>query len=205
MILINLLPHREMARKRAKSAYNVLLLLAAVVGAAIAVLIYLGYEAAIVEQDARNEFLKSQNAKLDAQIKDVDSLQSEIAGLKARQEAVESLQANRNLPVHMLNAAVEQLPEGLYLSGIKQDGQNVLLTGVAQSQERISELLRNLSDSNSSQWLTHPELVEIQSTELTLGAHEQRRVYNFTVRTVLPGSSSAASAPPGAAKKHKGA
>jgi type IV pilus assembly protein PilN len=205
VILINLLPHREMARKRAKSAYNVLLLLAAVVGAAIAVLIYLGYEAAIVEQDARNEFLKSQNAKLDAQIKDVDSLQSEIAGLKARQEAVESLQANRNLPVHMLNAAVEQLPEGLYLSGIKQDGQNVLLTGVAQSQERISELLRNLSDSNSSQWLTHPELVEIQSTELTLGAHEQRRVYNFTVRTVLPGSSSAASAPPGAAKKHKGA
>jgi len=193
VILINLLPHRELARKRAKSAYNVMLIFAAVVGVLLAGLIYLGYEAAIVEQNARNTFLKIENNKLDEQIKDVDALQGEIAALKARQQAVESLQSNRNLPVHMLNEAVKQLPQGVYLSSIKQDGQNVLLTGMAQSQERVSELLHNLSGS-SSQWLTHPELVEIQSAQVTLDQHDQRRGYSFTVRTELPGSSASAAA-----------
>ncbi|MHC5804445.1 PilN domain-containing protein, partial [Streptococcus pyogenes] len=87
------------------------------------------------------------------------SLQEEIAALKARQEAVENLQADRNMPVHLLNEAVSQLPDGLYLSKIKQEGQNVLIEGVAQSNERVSELLRNLS--RNSEWVTKPELIEI--------------------------------------------
>lgn len=205
MILINLLPHRELARKRAKSNYNAMLLLAAVAGAIIAGIIYLGYETAIVEQQSRDAYLKAANARLDSEIKEITSLQSEISALKARQEAVESLQANRNLPVHLLNDAVSSLPAGLYLNSLKQDDQNVLLSGVAQSQERVSELLRNLA--NNSQWLINPELVEIQASQLALTPHDQRQVYNFTVRTVLPGSSSAASAAQrgrGAAKTKSG-
>ena len=184
MILINLLPHRELARKRARDAYNVMLVLAAVAGALIAGGIYLGYQVAIDAQQSRNAFLNKENARLDNEIKDVADLQSQIAALKARQQAVESLQANRNLPVHLLNGAVRMLPDGVYLTDIKQEGKNILFTGVAQSQERVSELLRNLSSKNS-EWLTKPELIEIKADQLALSSRDQRRVYNFTVRVML--------------------
>jgi len=184
VILINLLPHRELARKRARDAYNVMLVLAAAAGALIAGGIYLGYQVAIDSQQSRNTFLIKENARLDNEIKEVADLQSQIAVLKARQQAVESLQANRNLPVHLLNGAVRMLPDGMYLTNIKQEGKNILLTGVAQSQERVSELLRNLSSKNS-EWLTKPELIEIKSDQLALSSRDQRRVYNFTVRVML--------------------
>ncbi|HNR83948.1 PilN domain-containing protein, partial [Ottowia sp.] len=125
-------------------------------------------------------------------IKEVATLQDEIAALKARQQAVEDLQANRNLPVHLLNESVLQLPDGIYLKGIKQDGQNVLLTGVAQSNERVSELLRNLS--RHSDWVSKPELIEIVASNLALSAREQRRVYNFTMRVQLQRASAAQAA-----------
>ncbi len=137
--------------------------------------------------------------KLDEEIKEIATLQDEIAALRARQQAVEDLQADRNLPVHLLNESVLQLPDGIYLKGIKQESQNVLLTGVAQSNERVSELLRNLS--RNSQWVSKPELIEIVASSLSLSAREQRRVYNFTVRVQLQrasGTPQAASATPGA-------
>ena len=105
---------------------------------------------------------------------------------------MEDLQANRNLPVHLLNESVLQLPDGIYLKGIKQDGQNVLLTGVAQSNERVSELLRNLS--RHSDWVSKPELIEIVASNLALSAREQRRVYNFTMRVQLQRASAAQAA-----------
>ena len=138
MILINLLPHREMARKRARQAFNVSLVGSLVAGAVIAGAVYLWYQSQIEQQQARNTFLTSEIGKLDEQIKEVATLQDEIAALKARQEAVENLQADRNMPVHLLNEAVRQLPDGMYLTKIKQDNQNVLFTGVAQSNERVS-------------------------------------------------------------------
>jgi type IV pilus assembly protein PilN len=103
--------------------------------------------------------LRPEIKKLEGQIKDIATLQEEIAALRARQQAVEDLQADRNLPVHLLNELVRQLPDGVYLTSMKQDNQTVTLTGVAQSNERVSELLRNLG--NNSPWLTKPELVEI--------------------------------------------
>ena len=133
MILINLLPHREMARKRARQAFNVSLVGALVAGAVIAGLVYVWYQNQIDQQQARNAFLTSEIGKLDQQIKEVATLQDEIAALKARQAAVENLQADRNMPVHLLNDAVRQLPDGMYLTKIKQDEQNVLIEGVAQS------------------------------------------------------------------------
>ncbi|HMY99228.1 MAG TPA: PilN domain-containing protein, partial [Burkholderiaceae bacterium] len=159
MILINLLPHREMARKKARQVFNTSLVGSVLLGALVAGGVYLWLQNQISNQQERNGFLTSEIKKLDEEIKEVATLQDEIAALKARQQAVEDLQANRNLPVHLLNESVLQLPDGIYLKGIKQDGQNVLLTGVAQSNERVSELLRNLS--RHSDWVSKPELIEI--------------------------------------------
>lgn len=197
MILINLLPHREMARRRARQVFNVALVASLVVGAVLAGVIYLWYQGQIEKQQGRNALLAAEIARLDQEIKDVAKLQDEIAALKVRQAAVEDLQADRNMPVHLLNEAVKQLPDGLYLSSIKQQGQNVLIEGLAQSNERVSELLRNLS--RRSDWITKPELVEIVAQSRAVTPNEQRRVYKFTVRMMLKRASDvqpAASAAP---------
>ena len=189
MILINLLPHRELARKKARQVFNTSLAGAAVLGALVAGGVYLWFQNEISRQQERNGFLTSEIKKLDEEIKEVATLQEEIAVLKARQQAVEDLQANRNLPVHLLNESVLQLPDGIYLKSIKQENQNVLMTGVAQSNERVSELLRNLS--RHSDWVSKPELIEIVASNLALSAREQRRVYNFTMRVQLQRASEA--------------
>ena len=203
MILINLLPHREMARKRARQLFNASLGMSAVLGALIAGGIYLWYQNEISTQQDRNAFLTSEIKKLDEEIKEVATLQEEIAALKARQQAVENLQADRNLPVHLLNESVMQLPDGIYLKGIKQETQNVLLSGVAQSNERVSELLRNLS--RNSEWVSKPELIEIVASNLALSPREQRRVYNFTVRVQLQRASDALAAASAASAAARGA
>ncbi len=183
MILINLLPHREESRRRQKSQFFTQLGLAALLGGAIALGAFAWYQAQISEQQGRNSFLTSEIAKLDEEIKDIKSLQAQIASLRARQTAVEQLQSNRNLPVHLLQELVEQLPDGIYLSSIKQENENVLMTGAAQSQERVSELLRNLG--KGSTWLNKPELVEIVAANVTFDKKEQKRVSNFSVRVRL--------------------
>ena len=183
MILINLLPHREAARKKQKDQFFTQLALAAMLGGIIGGVVFTWYQGQISDQQSRNAMLQQEISRLDAEIKDIAGLQKEIASLRARQTAVEDLQADRNLPVHLLDELVAQLPDGIYLKTMKQEGQNVLLTGVAQSQERVSELLRNLG--NQSPWLTRPELVEIVAASLPLNAREQRRVSNFTVRVTL--------------------
>ena len=189
MILINLLPHRELARKKARQVFNTSLAGAAVLGALVAGGVYLWFQNEISRQQERNGFLTSEIKKLDEEIKEVATLQEEIAALKARQQGVEDLQANRNLPVHLLNESVLQLPDGIYLKSIKQESQNVLMTGMAQSNERVSELLRNLS--RHSDWVSKPELIEIVASNLALSAREQRRVYNFTMRVQLQRASEA--------------
>lgn len=183
MILINLLPHREAARKRQRELFFAQVGGAALIGGLIVGLIFTWFQSQISTQQERNAFLGTEIAKLDAQIKDIAGLQAQLAALKARQLAVEDLQADRNLPVHLLDEMVKQLPEGVYLSSLKQENQAILLTGVAQSQERVSELLRNLN--NNSKWLTRPELVEIVAANLALSPREQRRVSNFSIRVSL--------------------
>ena len=183
MILINLLPHREAARKRQRELFFAQVGGAALIGGLIVGLIFTWFQNQISTQQSRNAFLNTEIAKLDAQIKDIAGLQAQLAALKARQLAVEDLQADRNLPVHLLDEMVRQLPEGIYLSTLRQDNQTIMLTGVAQSQERVSELLRNLN--NNSKWLTKPELVEIVAANLALSPREQRRVSNFSIRVSL--------------------
>lgn len=183
MILINLLPHREAARKRQRELFFAQVGGAALTGGLIVGLIFTWFQSQISTQQTRNAYLGTEIAKLDAQIKDIAGLQAQLTALKARQLAVEDLQADRNLPVHLLNEMVSQLPEGVYLSSLKQENQAILMTGVAQSQERVSELLRNLN--NNSKWLTKPELVEIVAANLALSPREQRRVSNFSIRVSL--------------------
>ena len=188
MILINLLPHREAARKRRRDAFYATLGVSALLGGVIAGGIYLWYAAQISNQQSKNQVLQTEIKRLDGQIKDIAALQEEIAALRARQQAVEDLQADRNMPVHLLNELVRQLPDGVYISNVKQENQVVTLQGVAQSNERVSELLRNLG--NNSPWLTKPELVEIIAGNIAMGK-EQRRVANFQMKIRLLRSSEA--------------
>jgi len=206
VILINLLPHREAARKRRREVFYSALGVAALLGGLICGVVYSWYLAQIESQQGKNTFLKSEITRLEGQIKDIATLQAEIASLRARQNAVEDLQGNRNLPVYLLNELARQLPDGVYINSMKQDNQTVLITGVAQSNERVSELLRNFS--NNSPWLTKPELVEITAGTVTLSPRDQRRVSNFSMRVGLKrasdpkpaGSALPASAAPAPAK-----
>jgi type IV pilus assembly protein PilN len=183
VILINLLPHREVARKKRQDVFNFSLAASALLGGLLAGIIFLGYQDQIESQQRQNVILEKEIKLLDGQIKDIAGLEAEITALRARQQAVENLQADRNLPVHLLTELVNQLPDGVYINTMKQDNQVVMLQGVAQSSERVSELLRNLA--SNTPWFTKPELVEIVAGTVTLGSRDQRRVANFTVRVRL--------------------
>ncbi len=197
MILINLLPHREAARKKRKDVFNLSLGLAALAGGVVAGAIYLWIQGQISVQQSQNMLLQSEIRKLEGQIKEIAGLEEEIAALRARQQAVEDLQSDRNLPVHLLSELVKQLPDGVYVTSMKQENQLVNLQGVAQSNERVSELLRNLA--NNTPWFSKPELVEIVAGNVTVGARDQRRVANFTIRVRLVRASEAQKAAPVAA------
>ncbi|MBK1683679.1 PilN domain-containing protein [Rhodoferax fermentans] len=183
MILINLLPHREAARKRRKDVFNVGLMMSVLAGGLLAGCIYLWFHAQISDQQDKNQILSSEIAQFDRQIKDIAGLEAEIAALRARQQAVEDLQADRNMPVHLLTELVGQLPEGVYITSMRQEGQSVALQGVSQSNERVSELLRNLS--TKSAWLNRPELIEIVAGSVSLTPRDQRRVANFKINVKL--------------------
>jgi type IV pilus assembly protein PilN len=183
VILINLLPHREAARKRRKEAFQVTMFLAVVVGLLVAALVYWWFQSRIENQQDRNAYLSSQIAVLDKQIKEIAGLEGEINALRERQKAVEALQANRNLPVHLLNELVRQLPEGVYISSIKQNGLQVEMRGVAQSNERVSEVLRNLSGNTA--WFAKPDLKEIVASTVALSPKDQRKVVNFNLSFLL--------------------
>lgn len=189
MILINLLPHREAAKKRRKEAFQINMVLAALGGLLIAGLIYWYFQVMIEGQQDKNNILRSEIKVLEAQIKEIEGLENEITALRARQKAVEDLQSDRNLPVHMLNELVKQLPDGVYISSIKQDGLRVTMQGTAQSNERISEMLRNLTDGTT--WFSKPELMEIVAKTVDVSAKEKRRAAAFTLQFNLTRASEA--------------
>lgn len=201
MILINLLPHREAARKRRRDIFNVSLAVSAIFGGLIAVAVFLWYEAAITVQQGTNRTLETEIKKLESQIKDIDGLEVEIAALRARQQSVEDLQSDRNLPVHLLTEMVNQLPDGVYVSKMVQLDQTVTINGVAQSNERVAELIRNLA--NNTPWFAKPDLVEIVAGTVALTPRDQRRVSNFVIRVRLVRASEAEKA--AAAAKAAGA
>ena len=203
MILINLLPHREERRRQRKRSFFVALGASALGGALLAGLWYTVVQQMTEVQQGRNAFLRSEITKLEGQIKDIATLRAEIESLKARQAAVEDLQLNRNVPVHLLDELVRLTPEGIYLTSVKQTDNNVLISGMAQTNERVSEFLLNAA--TDSPWIERMELVEIKAVTppAAQGGREQRRLYEFSLRFAnkLPGAP--ASAPRGAAAPRK--
>jgi type IV pilus assembly protein PilN len=206
VILINLLPHREARRRQRKRAFFAALALSAGLGVLIAAAWYGVLAQLTAQQASRNDFLQAEIKRLDEQIKDIAQLRAEIDALKARQTAVEGLQTDRNIPVHLLDELVKQTPEGVYLTSVKQNGPLVLVTGMAQTNERVSEFLRNTL--YNSPWLERPELVEIKAATQAPGApRDARRLNEFSMRVSLkaPQAAEAASAPPAAASAPRGA
>ena len=202
MILINLLPHREEKRKRKKIAFFAGLGVAAIAGLGIVGAWYAVVQQLTAAQQDRNQFLSVEIAKLEKEIKDIANLNAEIASLTARQKAVEDLQIDRNMPVNLLNELVKQTPEGMYYTAVKQDGQVLSINGIAQTQERVSEFLRNTA--YNSEWLVKPELIESRATTITAANREQKRLFDFAVRVTVKRPqdkpAAAAEAPPAAAR-----
>jgi type IV pilus assembly protein PilN len=198
VILINLLPHREEKRKRRETAFYVGLGMSLVAGALVAGVIYLLLEQMTAAQVERNNFLKSEIGKLDEQIKDIATLRAEIDALRARQRAVEDLQSDRNTPVHLLNDLAKMTPEGIYLLGLRQTGKSVIVNGQAATNERVSEMLRNLGHAD---WLENPELVEIKLA--APNPRDPRRLFDFSMKVAI--KSTAPEAAPGAASAPAGA
>jgi type IV pilus assembly protein PilN len=181
-IRINLLPHREAKRERQKKAFYFLTFLSLVAGVALVGLVWSVLQGYISGQQDRNNFIAAENRKLDVQIKEIATLRQEIEALRARQRAVEDLQADRNQPVYLLDELAKQTPEGIYLRAIKQEDRKVNVQGWAASNERVSEFLRNLQ--NGSKYLERPELIEIKlAGQSPQGV--QRRLFEFSLNFFL--------------------
>jgi type IV pilus assembly protein PilN len=179
---INLLPHREARRELKKKVFWAATALSFIVGLLTIGVVWTILQGYISNQQERNEFVRSENRKLDSQIKEIATLRQEIEGLRARQRAVEDLQADRNLPVYLLDELVKQVPEGIYLRSIKQEDRKVNVGGWATSNERVSEFLRNLQ--NNSQVLEKPELIEIKVAPQG-PAGVNRRVFEFALNFTM--------------------
>ena len=177
MARINLLPHREERRKLARQHFFVIAGGTAVVGALVVVAMHGFYAAKIDTQAERNRFLKSEIAKLDKEIAEINKLKDEIQALLARKQVIETLQADRAQTVHLLDELVRQMPEGVYLKSVAQKGRNVSVLGYAQSNARVSTLMRNIE---SSPWLANPGLVEVKAANV-----EKRRVSEFNLNFQL--------------------
>jgi type IV pilus assembly protein PilN len=198
MIRINLLPHREVKRKQKKAAFVALMALGGILGVTV-VLVVGGYNASRISiQNERNTVLSNANKDLDKKIAAIATLKQEIEALKARQQAVEDLQGDRNQPVYLLDELVKQTPTGVYLKQFKQEGQRVTLSGYAQSQERVAELLRNLA--SASPWLERPDLTEVRAATLAQ-SKTGKKVVEFTLAVGIkrPRDKDDAKAAPGAA------
>ena len=193
MIQLNLLPHRELTRKKKREQYFASIFLAALVGGGMSVVAVSWFKAAIQGQNEINAMLDAENLNLDKQIKDIKGLESQISALQARQRTVEDVQSDRNQSVHLLSELSKQLPPGVLLTKVTQTDQQVLINGMAQSNELLSELLRNLA--GASAWFSKPELVESAAAVLQLPNKDQRPMFNFSVRALLVRGSEAASIP----------
>jgi type IV pilus assembly protein PilN len=163
MIRINLLPHREIRRKQQQQQFFIGLGVVAAIGIAIWFVVHTFLNEQIDDQQSRTRYLDEEIAKLDLQIEEIKKVQEQTAALLARKKVVETLQGNRAEVVHLLDQLVRQLPDGVYLKGVKQTGQKVTIQGYTQSQARVSTLMRNLE---SSPYIDSPGLVEIKSTQL---------------------------------------
>lgn len=173
MIRINLLPHREERRKALRQQFYALAGLVAVLAGVIWFVGYSLIDAMIERQAQKNNFLKGEIAVLDKQIEEIKKLKEQTESLLQRKQVIEALQANRTETVHLFNELAHQLPAGVYLKSIKQEGQKVTLAGYAQSNARVSTLMHNLDESPI---LERPVLIEIKGAQVG-----KRRMSEFSM------------------------
>ena len=190
-VRINLLPHREERRKRARQHFAVLAAFSAVVGLAIVGAMWYVNEKRIEDQANRNAFMKTEIAKLDKQIDEIKKLRDEIAALLARKQVIETLQTDRVQTVYLLDEMVRQMPEGVFLKSVVQRGARIQLLGYAQSNARVSTLMRNI---DASPWLEKAELVEIRAANVASKRVSEFNM-NFSLKRTQAPSDKAASAP----------
>jgi type IV pilus assembly protein PilN len=198
VIRVNLLPHREERRKAQRKQLGILAGMVAALGIAVVVLVHGVIAGYIAIQTDRNEFMKKENTKLDKEIEEIKKLKDEIAALLSRKQVIERLQAERSQSVNLLDQLVRQVPDGVYLRTVRQAGLRVALTGYAQSNARVSTLMRNFG---SSPYLENPDLVEIRASTVN-----GKRISEFTMnvsikRPQLEDASKAGKAAPAAAAK----
>jgi type IV pilus assembly protein PilN len=160
MIRVNLLPHREEKRKRRQQQFGVLAGISLLFGLLVAGAVWFFLDTQVTQQQQNVAYMKGEIAKLDKQIEEIRKIREETASLLAKKQVVEGLQSNRSEPVQLLDQLLRQLPEGVYLKGVKQTGAKVNISGYAQSNARVSTLMRNLG---ASPYLQNPELVEIKA------------------------------------------
>jgi type IV pilus assembly protein PilN len=177
MIRVNLLPWRAERRKVQRKHLAVLAGGVTAVGVAIIIAVHGVISGYISVQEGRNQYLKNENARLDKEIEEIKKLKDEIAALLARKQVIERLQADRSQVVNLLDQLVRQTPDGVYLKSLKQTGLGVNLVGYAQSNARVSTLMRNFG---SSPHLENPELVEIKAATVN-----NKRVSEFTMNVRL--------------------
>jgi type IV pilus assembly protein PilN len=160
MIRVNLLPHREMRRRRQQKEFLLTLAGVVLVGAGIWIVVHTSLTNSYENQVGRNQYLQAEITKLDKEIEDIKKLKEMTSQLLARKKVVETLQSNRSDVVHLLDELTRQLPDGIYLKSIKQQGPRVTINGFTQSQARVSTLMRNLE---ASPYLENANLVEIKA------------------------------------------
>ena len=177
MIRINLLPHREEKRKARRQQFYGLLGMISVLALLIVLLGYTIISGYISTQESKNELLKKEIAVLDQQIEQIKRLKEQTQALLARKQIIESLQRDRAESVRLLSEMVKQMPEGVYLRSIKQDGSKLSLAGYAQSNARVSTLMRNIE---ASPWLEKPQLVEIKAVMV-----DKRRLNEFNMNASM--------------------
>lgn len=163
MIRVNLLPHREIRRKQQQQQFFIMLAVVVAIGGGIWFAVHTYLEDQFDNQVSRNRYLQSEIVKLDKQIAEIQKLKDQTAALLARKRVVETLQGTRSEVVHLLDQLVRQLPDGVYLRSVKQTGNRVTITGLTQSQARVSTLMRNLE---ASAHLEKPGLVEIKAAQV---------------------------------------
>lgn len=159
---INLLDWRAERRARRKQQFQIMLGLGFVISAAVVGFGYFAVGQAIEGQNERNQFLTQQIAELDLKIKEIQELEKTRQNLLSRMKVIEQLQQSRSATVHFFDEIVNTIPDGVYLTGVKQSGQNITIDGVAESSGRISAYLKNL---DASPWFKDPRLVVIKTAE----------------------------------------
>jgi type IV pilus assembly protein PilN len=182
MMRINLLPYREEKRKAKRQQFYALFGLVSALACLIAFAVYTVIDGHVETQEANNDFLKKEIASIDKQIDEIKRLKDQIQALLARKQIIESLQQDRAEAVHLLSELTKQMPEGVYIRSMKQNGAQIAMLGYAQSNARVSTLMRNIE---ASPWLENPKLMEIKAVTV-----DKRRISDFSMNMTIKRTSS---------------